>query len=442
MEIGPAVLENTVKLKIEKLAELAPERLDSLMKRSLADVSEVTERVASILDDIRLNGDKANLDEHEKLRPGMAASEFRVTPEEIKEAYAKVDPKVVKHLKLAARNIRAFHDAQKERPQWQMEVAPGILAGRKTTPLDRVGCYIPGMRAAYPSTALMTVIPALAAGVPHVMACTPPDEGLIANSHTLVACDIAGVKEIYKLGGPWAIGSMAYGTETVPRAAKIVGPGNKYVLAAKMMVYGRVDIDNPAGPSEALILADATAEPKHIALDFLSQMEHDPDAAAVLITDDENLAQGVSDEIERIYPTLPRREILDQARRHAALLVTESMDRAVEFTNEYAAEHLQVMTAEPFLLLQRIRHAGSIFLGPWAPVPVGDYATGPNHVLPTAQAALSFSGLSTDDFVKKPTFQYLTKEGLEGIGSTVITLAEAEGLPIHAMTVKKRLSKD
>ena len=430
-----------MKLKVELLAELAPKRLESLMKRSLADVSEVTGRVASILEDIRANGDRANLDEHEKLKPGMTAAEFRVAPEEIKEAYAKVPPEVVTHLKIAAKNIRAFHDAQKERPQWQMEVAPGILAGRKTTPLDRVGCYIPGMRAAYPSTALMTVIPALAAGVPHVMACTPPDEGLAANPNTLVACDIAGVREIYKLGGPWAIGSMAFGTETVPKAAKIVGPGNKYVLAAKMMVYGRVDIDNPAGPSEALILADATAEPRHLALDFLSQMEHDPDAAAVLITDDENLARGVSDEIARLYPTLPRRDILDQAKRHAALLVAEDLDRAVEFANDYAAEHLQVVTREPFLVLQRIRHAGSIFLGPWAPVPVGDYATGPNHVLPTARAALSFSGLSTDDFVKKPTFQYLTREGLEGIGPTVITLAEAEGLPIHAMTVKSRLAK-
>jgi histidinol dehydrogenase len=234
---------------------------------------------------------------------------------------------------------------------------------------------------------------------------------------------------------------MAYGTQTVPKVAKIVGPGNKYVTAAKMLVYGQVDIDSPAGPSEALILADGTADAGFIALDFLSQVEHDPDAAAVLVTDDARLADEVCQEIARLYPSLPRREIMDQAQRYCAVLVADDMKQAIEFTNEYAAEHLQIVTAEPFLTLQEIRHAGSIFMGPWAPVPVGDYASGTNHVLPTGQAALSFSGLSVDDFIKKPTFQYLTKPGLESLSQTVISLAEAEGLPIHAMTIKARLAK-
>lgn len=428
-----------MQLKPESLAGLSPQRKDAIMRRSLEDVSQVNERVRSILDDIQKAGDDANLKEHGKLKPGMTAGDFRVTSQETKEAYAQVPKQVVEHLQKAAANIEKFHRAQLGHPMWQMEVTPGIIAGRKHTPLDVVGCYIPGVRAAYPSTALMTVIPALAAGVPRVVACTPPDEGLKANPFTLVACDLAGVREIYKLGGPWAIGSMAYGTATVPRVAKIVGPGNKYVTAAKMMVFGQVDIDSPAGPSEALILADASAEPRHLALDFLSQMEHDPDAAAVLITDDQALAQALCDEIERIYPKMPRREILDQAKRHCAVLVAADMESAIEFSNQYAAEHLQIVTAEPFLTLQQIRNAGSIFLGPWAPVPVGDYASGPNHVLPTAQAAMAFSGLSTDQFIKKPTFQYLSKQGLEGIGETVMTLAESEGLPIHAMTVRERL---
>ena len=206
-----------------------------------------------------------------------------------------------------------------------------------------------------------------------------------------------------------------------------------------MLAYGQVDIDSPAGPSEALILADKTANPVFLALDFLSQVEHDPDAAAVLVTNDADLAQKVCAEIARLYPQMPRREIMDQASRYCAVLVADSMDQALEFTNEYAAEHLEIVTAEPFLTLQQVRHAGSIFMGPWAPVPVGDYASGTNHVLPTGQAALSFSGLSVDDFIKKPTFQYLTKEGLSSLGETVMTLAQAEGLPIHAMTVRERL---
>jgi histidinol dehydrogenase len=428
-----------MQLKPEYLADLAPQRRNSLLTRSLEDVSGVYDRVREILDDIRQKGDAPSLDWHGELKPGLAPADFCVRRHEIDEAYDRVDPEVVKHLKKAAANIRKFHEAQLEKPMWQMEVAPGIIAGRKHTPLDSVGCYVPGMRAAYPSTALMTVLPALAAGVPRVVVCTPPDKGLIANPHTLVACDIAGVKEIYKLGGPWAVGSMAYGTPTVPRVAKIVGPGNKWVTAAKMLVYGQVDIDSPAGPSEALMLADRTANPKYLALDFLSQVEHDPDSAALLITDHAPLAEAVCGEIARLAPEMPRKEIIEQTERHCAVLVAPDMEAAIDFSNEYAAEHLEIVTAEPFLTLQKIRNAGSIFMGPYAPVPVGDYASGTNHVLPTAQAALSFSGLSTDDFIKKPTFQYLTKQGLAGLADTVVTLAEAEGLPAHAMAVKARL---
>ncbi len=428
-----------MQLKPELLSELAPQRRQEMLRRSMADVSGVYERVRSILEDIRSRGDEANLEEHGRLKPGLTAGELRVTPQEIAAAYAQVPAEVVEHLKKAAANIRRFHAAQLERPQWQMEVAPGILAGRKHTPLEAAGCYVPGGRASYPSTALMTVLPAVVAGVGRVVVCTPPQEGMLINPYTLVACDIAEVGEVYKLGGPWAVGSLAFGTATVPRVAKIVGPGNKYVTAAKMLVFGQVDIDSPAGPSEALILADSTANPRYLALDFLSQVEHDPDSAAVLVTDDPGLASAVCQEIDRLFPTLPRREIISQAGRYCAVLVAPDMAAAIAFSNEYAPEHLQIVTAEPFVTLQEITNAGSIFLGPWAPVPVGDYASGTNHVLPTAQGARMFSGLSVDDFIKKPTFQYLSREGLKSLGQTVVTLAEAEGLPIHALAVKARL---
>ncbi len=428
-----------MKIAPERLAELSQERRAAIMHRSMEDITAIYDYIRGILQDVRTRGDQAVMQELAELKPGLSAGDLVVSEDELAAAYDQVPVEVVEHLKIAATNIRTFHAAQLERPMWQMQVAPGIFAGRKHTPLDTAGCYVPGMRAVYPSTALMTVLPAVVAGVARVVVCTPPDQGMRANPYTLVACDIAGVREIYKVGGPWAVGALAYGTDTVPQVAKIVGPGNKYVTAAKMLVYGQVDIDSPAGPSEALILCDRTANPDHLALDFLSQVEHGPDSAAVLVTDDPTVAQAVCDEIQRLYPDLPRREFIDQNLRYCAVLVAEDMDQALEFTNQYASEHLQIVTAEPFVTLQAVRHAGSIFLGPWAPVPVGDYASGTNHVLPTGQAAAMFSGLSVDDFIKKPTFQYLTRQGLKSLAPTVTTLAEAEGLPIHAMTIKARL---
>jgi histidinol dehydrogenase len=322
---------------------------------------------------------------------------------------------------------------------WSIEIREGILAGRITRPMDIVGCYIPGGTAVYPSSILMTVLPAKVAGVEKVVAVTPPSKGMTANPATLVAADIAGCDRIFKVGGPWGVAGLAYGTKAMPRVDKIVGPGNKYVTAAKMLVYGQVDIDSPAGPSEALILADHTGNPEWIAIDFLSQIEHDPDSAAVLVTTSSALAEDVCRIIERAYDTLPRREIFASSlAKHSCVLVARDMDQAIAFTNEYAAEHLQILTEEPFISLNRIKHAGSIFMGPYAPVPVGDYASGTNHVLPTGQCARMFSGLSADDFIKKPTFQYLSKHGLARLKDVVTTLAEAEGLPIHARAVRVR----
>ena len=428
-----------MEMKPEKIDSLSPETYRMVMERSMEDISSIYEDVRKIVEDIRNRGDSVTLEHYRKHKSDISSGDLEAGPDEIKEAYNQVDPEVIECLKTASRNIIKFHEAQREREMWSIEVTNGILAGRITRPMDIVGCYIPGGTAIYPSSILMTVLPARVAGVGQVVAITPPGKGMKANPATLVAADIAGCDRIFKVGGPWGVAGLAYGTETMPRVHKIVGPGNKYVTAAKMLVYGQVDIDSPAGPSEALILADDTGDPELIAIDFLSQVEHDPDSAAVLVTTSEKIALAVCDIIKKEFDSLDRKEILESSlSKHSHVLIAKDMDQAVEFTNEYAAEHLQVMTEDPFITLNRIKHAGSIFLGPYAPVPVGDYASGTNHVLPTGQCARMFSGLSVDDFIKKPTFQYLSKEGLAGLKDTVITLAKAEGLPIHARAVRAR----
>ncbi|MFZ5452307.1 MAG: histidinol dehydrogenase [Thermodesulfobacteriota bacterium] len=425
-------------LQVEYLDQLIPVRRQEILSRSQEDVSQVLDTVRPILTALRQVGDEENLRQH-GLQPGCTIADLEVKADEIQAAYRSLDPKVLEALKRAAANIEKFHQAQMERDMWAVELHPGLLAGRLTRAIDRVGCYIPGGLASYPSSALMNIIPAKVAGVKEIVACTPPGEGLALNPATLVAAHLAGVQRFFKLGGPWAIGSLAYGTAMVPKVDKIVGPGNKYVTAAKLLVFGVVDIDSPAGPSEALIVADDTAEARLLAADFLTQVEHDPDAAAVLVTTDATLAQKVVDLIIAELPQLPRREILEAAlTRYSAVLVAPNLNAALDFANLYAAEHLQVMTRDPLSLLPRIRHAGSIFLGPYAPVPVGDYASGTNHVLPTGGCARMFSGLSVDDFIKKPTFQHLSLEALASLKDTVITLAEAEGLPLHARAIAER----
>ena len=428
-----------MKITPEKIDDLNPDRRKSVMERSMDDISSIFEDVRVIVDDIKNSGNAVVLEHYKKHKSDITISDLEATREEIEEAYNIVGPEVVKCLKTAAMNITKFHQAQLEREMWSIEISEGILAGRITRAMDIVGCYVPGGTAAYPSSVLMTVLPAKVAGVGQTVAVTPPKKGMKGNPATLVAADIAGCDRIFKVGGPWGVAGLAYGTETMPRVDKIVGPGNKYVTAAKMLVYGQVDIDSPAGPSEVLILADETGDPELIALDFLSQIEHDPDSAAVLMTTSAGLASAVCEIIEREYDSLPRKDIFESSlSKHSYVLIAEDMEQAIDFTNEYAAEHLQILTHDPFITLNKIKHAGSIFMGPYAPVPVGDYASGTNHVLPTGQCARMFSGLSVDDFIKKPTFQYLSKDGLASLKDTVITLAEAEGLPIHARAVKAR----
>ncbi|MBW1766427.1 MAG: histidinol dehydrogenase [Deltaproteobacteria bacterium] len=426
-------------IKPESIEDLSPEEIRAIMERSKEDISSIYEDTRKIVEDVKINGDDVSLKHYKKHKGDISRADLEVTREEIEQAYRQVDQKVIDCLKEASENIIKFHRAQLEREMWSIEVKEGILAGRITRPLDTVGCYIPGGTAVYPSSVLMTVLPAKVAGVSQVVAVTPPKKGMTANPATLVAADMAKCDRIFKVGGPWGIASLAYGTKTIPRVDKIVGPGNKYVTAAKMFVYGQVDIDSPAGPSEALILADETGDPELITVDFLSQIEHDPDSAAVLVTTSQKLAEDVCHQIGREFESLQRKEIIQSAlTKHSYVLVAEDMEKAIGFTNEYATEHLQILTEDPFITLNKIKHAGSIFLGPFAPVPVGDYVSGTNHVLPTGQCARMFSGLSVDDFIKKPTFQYLSKKGLSSIKDVVVTLAEAEGLPIHARAVQAR----
>jgi histidinol dehydrogenase len=428
-----------MKIKPQRMDRLSAEEKEAVLRRSGEDIASVYDHVRAIVEDVRQRGEAAILEASREFKDDVSAQDLKTTPQEMEEAYRQIDPEVVEALKHAARNITKFHRAQLDRDMWSIEIAEGILAGRMTRAVDRVGCYVPGGRAAYPSTVLMTVIPAVVAGVGEVVVTTPPAKNMTVNAATLVAADVAGCRHILKMGGPWGIAALAYGTESLPKVDKIVGPGNKYVTAAKMIVYGQVDIDSPAGPSEALILADQSADARWIALDFLSQIEHDPDSAAVLVTTSGKLAQAVCDRITAEFKSLPRKEIFESSlQKHSHVLVASDMEQALSFANAYAAEHLEIMTEDPFSLLPRIKHAGSIFLGPYAPVPVGDYASGTNHVLPTGQCARMFSGLSVDDFVKKPTFQYVSKIGLAGLKNAVVTLAQVEGLPNHARAVKAR----
>ena len=424
----------------ERIDNLRPDQYQDILKRSRTDITSILDEVREIVKDVRENGEQVFLDYYRKeYKSDLTLKDLEVCKEEVAEAYRHVDSKVIDALNLAAQNITKFHQAQIEREMWSVDIANGILAGRMTTPLEKVGAYIPGGRASYPSTVLMTLLPAKVAGVKEIIACSPPGKGMAIAPATLVAADIAGPVRFFKVGGPWAIASMAYGTKTIPRVDKIVGPGNKYVTAAKTTVFGEVDIDSPAGPSEGMVLADKTGDADLIAIDLLSQAEHDPDSAAILVTPSDDLAAAVSESINKRLPELPRREILDSSlARYSCILIARDMDQAIDFVNEYAPEHLEIMTQDPFTTLNKIRNAGSIFLGPFSPISAGDYASGTNHVLPTGQSARMFSGLSIDDFIKKPTFQYLSKEGLSLLRDAVVTLAEAEGLPLHAQAIRER----
>lgn len=432
--------KDTMILQPERIDNLGPEQYKAIMERSRIDILSIYDRVREIVYSVRDTGERVFFDYYkEKYKPDMVLADIEVKKTEIDDAYKKLDQKVIDALKFATNNITKFHKAQLQRDIWMIDVADGILAGRMTVPIERVGAYIPGGKAIYPSSVLMTILPARVAGVGEIIVCTPPNEDMTINPAILVAADICGPVRIFKVGGPWAIAAMAYGTDSIPRVDKVVGPGNKYVTAAKTLVFGEVGIDSPAGPSEGVIISDDTGDADLITIDLLSQAEHDPDSAVLLITTSEKLALKVSEIVNSSIEKLRRKDILlSSLKKHSSILIAKDLEQAVDFVNDYAPEHLQIITADPFFLLKKIRNAGSIFLGPYSPIPAGDYASGTNHVLPTARTARVFSGLSVDDFIKKPTFQYVSKEGLSLLKDTVIALAEAEGLFLHAESIKAR----
>ncbi|MFY1644191.1 histidinol dehydrogenase [Methanoculleus bourgensis] len=398
-----------------------------------SDLDRVKGSVSEIIGRVRAEGDDALVDLTKKF-DGIDLAEIAVSDEEREAAYDQVDAELVESLVQAEVRISRFHELQRGRDLWLQEMEPGITLGVKTTPLSRVGAYVPGGRAAYPSTALMCTIPAVVAGVREICCCTPPP----INPITLVALDIAGVDEIYRVGGAQAIAAMAIGTETIPRVEKIVGPGNVFVTAAKMLLRDEVEIDFPAGPSEIAVLADGMANPRFIAADILAQAEHDPSAACVLVTTDAALADAVGAEVKRMVEGADRREIIEKALDHSGYIVAGDLDEAVATVNGIAPEHLSVQVADPLGILTRFRSAGSIFVGPYAAVACGDYASGTNHVLPTAGYARLYSGLDVNHFCRRSTVQMITREGLEAIGDVVETIADAEGLHAHAESVRVR----
>lgn len=423
-----------------KLSELPEKEIQALVERGGGELANVNDTVSSILTDVRSEGDAA-LRKYTQRFDGANIDAIEVSKDEIEKAYKSIDEDLIKHLEIAASNIRKFHEAQMPDKIWFMQLSPGIELGQKITALASVGAYVPGGRASYPSTALMTIIPAKVAGVRKVVMCTPPGPDGRVNPLTLAAAKVAGADHVYRVGGVQAIAAMAYGTESVMKVDKIVGPGNVYVTAAKMQIRDMAEIDFPAGPSEVLIIADDSAYPEMIASDMIAQAEHDPQAVSVLVTTSEKLADKVKEEVLKQAQSTLRKEIVSSSLKNAAILIADSIEQCVDLSNRFAPEHLEIMTENNNATLENIEHAGSIFVGNYAPVPVGDYASGTNHVLPTAGYARMYSGLNIMHFLKVSSIQRISKEGLATIGDTVISLAEKEGLQAHADAVRVRFSR-
>lgn len=426
-----------------KITKVTPESVSSLMKdllkRNPNQYTSYSETVQGILNEVRQGGDKALFEITRKFdKADINADNIRVTKEEIKQAYADTDPALIKVIRKAIVNIRAFHEKQKKNT-WIDTTPNGTILGQRITPLATVGVYVPGGKAAYPSSVLMNIIPAKVAGVSRIIMTTPPKADGSVNKGTLVAANEAGADVIYKVGGAQAIAAMAYGTESIPKVDKIVGPGNIYVALAKKAVYGNVSIDSVAGPSEIMVIADETANPRYVAADLLSQAEHDELACATLVTTSETLADKVNEEIDGFLKTLSRREIIQKSLdNYGHILLAQDIDEAVDIVNEIAPEHLEIVTANPFETMTKVRNAGAIFMGEYSSEPLGDYFAGPNHILPTNGTAKFFSPLGVDDFVKRSSLIYYSREALEPVAEDIETFAEAEGLTAHANSIRVR----
>lgn len=424
---------------IELTEEARTNILENLLKRSPNSYGEFEGRVNEIIENVRVNRDAAIFDYTKRFDGAdINAENILVTEDEIKEAYEKVDEKLLTVIRKALVNIRKYHEKQRQYSWFDSEES-GIILGQKVTALEKVGVYVPGGKAVYPSSVLMNIVPAKVAGVKTIVMTTPPGKDGKVNPATLVAAKEAGVDAIYKVGGAQAIAALAFGTESVPKVDKIVGPGNIYVALAKKAVFGFVSIDSIAGPSEIMVLADETANPRFVAADLLSQAEHDEMASAILVTTSRDLAEQVSKEVEGFVAQLSRKEIIQKSLdNYGYILVAESMDEAIATVNEIASEHLELVTKHPFETMTKIRNAGAIFVGEYSSEPLGDYFAGPNHVLPTNGTAKFFSPLSVDDFIKKSSIISYSREALEPIYKDIVQFAECEQLTAHANSIRVR----
>ena len=425
----------TLKLTEETQSEL----LGNLLNRNPGSYTEYENIVNDIIDNVRKNGDKAVFEYTLKFdKSELNASNIRVTEDEIKEAYKELDPKFVEVMKKSAENIRVFHEKQK-RNSWIDTREDGSILGQRILPIEISGVYVPGGKAAYPSSVLMNVVPAKVAGVERIVMCTPPGKDGKVNSGTLVAADIAGVTEVYKVGGAQAIAAMAFGTESIPKVDKITGPGNIFVALAKKACFGHVSIDSIAGPSEILVVADETANARYVAADLLSQAEHDELASAILVTTSEKLANDVSAEIEGFLKELSRTDIIKKSLdNYGYIFIADDMDAAVDAANAIASEHLEIITKDPYEVMTKIKNAGAIFLGAYSSEPLGDYFAGPNHILPTNRTARFFSPLNVDDFMKKTSIISYSRDALSKVHEDIELFAKEEGLTAHANSIAVR----
>ena len=429
--------------KVTLTKESTRDILGNLLKRSPNNYGKFESAVAEILAKVKSEGDEALFAYTKQFdKVEINKDTIRVTEEEIKEAYDTIDPALLDVIRKALVNIRTYHEKQIQN-SWFTSTTNGTMLGQKVTPLNRVGVYVPGGKAVYPSSVLMNIVPAKVAGVPHIVMTTPPGKDGKVCASTLVAAREAGADEIYKVGGAQAVGALAYGTESIPKVDKIVGPGNIFVALAKKAVYVYVSIDSIAGPSEILVLADETANPRYVAADLLSQAEHDELACAILITTSREFADKVDQEVKGFVEVLSRKEIIQKSLDNFGyILIAEDMDEAIEAANEIAPEHMEIVTANPFEDMMKVKNAGAIFIGEYSSEPLGDYFAGPNHVLPTNGTAKFFSALSVDDFIKKSSIVYYSKAALRDIHKDIVQFATSEQLTAHANSIAVRFEEE
>ena len=429
--------------KVTLTKESTRDILENLLKRSPNNYGKFESAVAEILEKVKSEGDEALFAYTKQFdKVEINKDTIRVTEEEIKEAYDTIDPALLDVIRKALVNIRTYHEKQIQN-SWFTSTTNGTMLGQKVTPLNRVGVYVPGGKAVYPSSVLMNIVPAKVAGVPHIVMTTPPGKDGKVCASTLVAAREAGADEIYKVGGAQAVGALAYGTASIPKVDKIVGPGNIFVALAKKAVYGYVSIDSIAGPSEILVLADETANPRYVAADLLSQAEHDELACAILITTSQEFADKVDQEVKGFVEVLSRKEIIQKSLDNFGyILIAEDMDEAIEAANEIAPEHMEIVTANPFEDMMKVKNAGAIFIGEYSSEPLGDYFAGPNHVLPTNGTAKFFSALSVDDFIKKSSIVYYSKAALRNIHKDIVQFATSEQLTAHANSIAVRFEEE